>query len=102
MCSVHACMAALCYRSHAPHPDVCQVVFFDPVSGREQAAFDYSGDDDARAFASLAASPGGDAVVAGAHERLHVFARGGPHGVWQAAGVKQVGGGSAACPSAVA
>lgn len=69
-----------------------KVVFYDPVSGREQAAFDYGADDDddARAFASAAANPAGDAVVVGGHDALRVFVRGGAKGVWQAAGVKRV------------
>ena len=69
---------------------LCQVVFFDPVTGREQASFDHGADPSARAFGCIAANPAGDAAVAGAYDRLYVFTKAGPRGVWQAAGVKQV------------
>jgi hypothetical protein len=67
----------------------CRVAFYDPTSGAEQAAFDHGGDDEARAFGSVAVNPAGDGAVVGAFDRLYVFTRGGG-GKWAAAGVKQV------------
>lgn len=77
-----------CVGFHTTRP--AQVAFYDPSTGREQQAFDYSGDDGARNFACAAVNPAGDAAVVGAFNRLYVFARGGPKGAWQQAGVKQV------------
>lgn len=74
-----------------------QVVFYDPKTGRELQAFDHSGDDGARNFACAAVNPAGDAAVVGAYNRLYVFAKSGPKGTWQAAGVKQVGGSRLGC-----
>jgi intraflagellar transport protein 172 len=73
----------------ATGPD-CRVAFYDPTTGREQAAFEHGADDEARGFACAAVNPAGDAVVIGAVDRLYVFSRGGAKGAWQAAGFKQV------------
>jgi hypothetical protein len=69
---------------------ITQVVFYDPKTGREQAAFDQGGDNGARSFGCAAMNPAGDAAVVGGFNRLYIFARGGPKGLWQPAGVKQV------------
>ncbi|KIZ07625.1 Intraflagellar transport protein [Monoraphidium neglectum] len=68
----------------------CRVVFYDPKTGREQAAFDQGGDNGARSFGCAAMNPAGDAAVVGGFNRLYIFARGGPKGLWQPAGVKQI------------
>ncbi|GBF87714.1 intraflagellar transport protein [Raphidocelis subcapitata] len=70
-------------------PD-CRVAFYDPTTGREQAAFEHSADEEARGFACAAVNPAGDALVVGAVDRLYVFGRGGAKGAWQAAGFKQI------------
>jgi hypothetical protein len=72
-----------------PSPHVAQVVLYDPKSGREQQAFDYSGDDGARSFGCAAVNPAGDAMVVGGYNRLYVFAQDEAKGGWQAAEVKQ-------------
>ncbi|KAI8469208.1 MAG: intraflagellar protein IFT172 [Monoraphidium minutum] len=68
----------------------CRAVFYDPKTGREQQAFDLSGDDGARHLGCAAVNPSGDAAVVGGFSRLYVFARGGPKGAWQQAGVEQI------------
>lgn len=73
-----------------------KVVFYDGA-GRQQQVFDYSSDDEARAFASAAFNPAGDAAVVGAFNRLYVFSYSSSRGVWQQVAIKQarvcVGGG---------
>jgi hypothetical protein len=65
------------------------VVFYD-TNGREQQAFDYSTDPEARDFSCCSFSPSGDVAVVGAFSRFYVYRLNTTKGTWEEVGMQQV------------
>ncbi|WIA40104.1 hypothetical protein OEZ86_013511 [Tetradesmus obliquus] len=73
-----------------PNGPGAYLVVFYYANGREQQAFDYSSDPEARDFSSCCFNPSGDTAVVGAFSRFYVYSLNSSRGTWEQVAVKQV------------